>query len=83
MKTSVFFGKMPYASRTRKRLKFTPFPVCHRTIRSKYKNNLIKIKNYNERNELETYVLNHYDNAAMPWRGQSYEIRIIKRVKMF
>lgn len=28
--TSAFFGKMPQASRSQKRLKFTPFPVCPR-----------------------------------------------------
>ena len=35
MITSAFFGKMPLASRSQKRLKFAPFPVCHRTFRSK------------------------------------------------
>jgi len=32
MITSAFFGKMPLASRSQKRLKFTPFPVCHRAL---------------------------------------------------
>jgi hypothetical protein len=30
--TSAFFGKMPLASRSQKRLKFAPFPFCHRTF---------------------------------------------------
>ena len=32
MITSAFFGKMPLASRSQKRLKFAPFPFCHRTF---------------------------------------------------
>jgi hypothetical protein len=32
MITSAFFGKMPMASRSQKRLKFAPFPGCHRTF---------------------------------------------------
>jgi hypothetical protein len=30
MKTSVFFGKMPMASRSQKKAKFAPFSVCPR-----------------------------------------------------
>jgi hypothetical protein len=34
MITSTFFGKMPYASRSQKRLKFAPFPVCPRASKA-------------------------------------------------
>jgi hypothetical protein len=34
MITSAFFGKMPLAPRSQKRLKFAPFPVCHRASKA-------------------------------------------------